>query len=88
MLPPDGVAPIPRIGPDTRDRWLIRDVPRAALEGFVNAACALGWEFCEACTIAEAEPPLVDEILRVWCNAKLPKPRARRPRKAKVTAPE
>lgn len=70
--------PIPCIGDDTRERWLIRDVPRAELESFVNAACQLGWEFSEAFTIQEPEPPLVPEVLRVWCHAQLPKPRRKR----------
>jgi hypothetical protein len=41
MWLPDG-DPIPRVGDDTRERWLIRDIPRAELESFINAACELG----------------------------------------------
>jgi hypothetical protein len=70
--------PIPCVGDDTRVRWLIRDVSRAELEAYVNAACALGWEFAEAFTIQEPEAPLVPEVLRVWCHAELPKPRRKR----------
>jgi hypothetical protein len=81
MWLPDG-DPIPRIGEDTRERWMARDMPRAELERFVNAACELGWEFVEAYTIAEAEPPLVAEVVRVWCTAQIAKPRQVRKKKA------
>jgi hypothetical protein len=85
VLTPDDIAPVPRIGPDTRERWLVRDVPRAALEGYLNAVSALGWRLSECYTIQEAEPPLVPEILQVWCGAELPKPRTKR---AKAPAPQ
>ncbi len=84
MWLPDG-EPIPCVGDDTRERWLVRDVPRGELEQFLNAACALGWELSECMTVQEPEPPLVPEVLRVYCNAQLPKPRRKRAAVKKVT---
>lgn len=75
------IAPVPRIGPDTRGRWLVRDVPASGLEAFLNAASELGWTLAECFTVQEAEPPLVPEIVRVWCDAEVPKPRTARARK-------
>lgn len=83
MKIPDG-EPIPCVGHDTRERWLIRDVSRADLEDYVNAACALGWSFAEAEIMQEAEPPLTPEIIRVWCHAELPKPRRKQTPKKPV----
>jgi hypothetical protein len=84
VLTPDDVAPIPRIGPDTRDRWLVRDVPRGELEGFLNAASALGWELSECYVLQDGDPPVTAEVLRVWCSAKVPKIRAPRATRAAV----
>lgn len=65
-------------------RWLVRDIPRPALEGYLNAACALGWELDEVATIQEAEPPLTPEIVRVWMSGVQQAPKRRRAKAPKV----
>ena len=76
-LDPD-IAPIAHVGPDTGERWLVRDVARNELDAWMNAAAMLGWHLSDFWPIAEAEPPLQPEILRVCCSAQLPKPRKKR----------
>lgn len=50
----------------------------------LNAARELGWEFSDCATITESEPPLVPEVIRVFCTAQLPNPRRKRAPKKPV----
>lgn len=57
----------PRIGRDTRTRWLVRDVPAdaATLTDVLNAMAKLGWDWVESEWIVYPDPPTNDGVLRL-----------------------